>query len=221
MSEKDSEDFSKTMLQQKEGFYNEVIVKKLTDKEASKENILDGLEWIEKKTGKKDVAMIYFAGHGLNDDKDIYYMLPVEADKERLKATCISFSAIKETQSHIEGKVIIFIDACHSGNIAGGNYINGAVNLLTGTVNGAGAIVFTSSTGNQESLEDPRWGNGAFTKALVEGISGAALPDRKKEISYKSLDLYISNRVLEITENRQQTTLTSANTPNFSIASLK
>lgn len=222
LAAKDAEDFSKAVLQQKGKLYNDVIVKTLTDKEASKENILDGLEWIEKKTGKKDVAMIYFAGHGVNDDKDIYYMLPVEADRDRLKATCISFSAIKETQSHIEGKVILFIDACHSGNILGGNYINGVVNLLTGTVNGAGAIVFTSSTGNQESLEDPRWGNGAFTKALVEGISGKAILDKKNEISYLSLGLYLSERVSEITGNRQQTTcVPAANTPNFAIASVK
>jgi uncharacterized caspase-like protein len=166
--------------------------------------------------------MIYFAGHGVNDDKDIYYMLPVEAEKDRLKATCISFSAIKETQSHIEGKVIIFIDACHSGNVVGGNYINGVVNMLTGTVNGAGAIVFTSSTGNQESLEDPRWGNGAFTKALVEGITGAAMPDKKNEVSYLSLGLYLSDRVSELTNSRQQPTcVPSANTPNFAIASAK
>lgn len=33
-----------------------------------------------------------------------------------------------------------------------------------------GAVVFTSSTGRQYSLENEDWGNGAFTKALVEGL---------------------------------------------------
>ena len=35
-----------------------------------------------------------------------------------------------------------------------------------------GVIVFASSSGRQESLEKDEWGNGAFTKALVEGIDG-------------------------------------------------
>jgi hypothetical protein len=38
----------------------------------------------------------------------------------------------------------------------------------------SGAIVFSSSTGRQYSQENPKWGNGAFTKGLVEGISGKA-----------------------------------------------
>lgn len=218
---KDAEDFTAALAQQKGRLYNEVIVKKITEKEANKVNILNGLQWIQEKTSKKDIAMIFFAGHGVNDNNGIYYMLPVDADVRYLRSTCINFEELKQTQSTIEGKVIVFIDACHSGNImgAGGNYINGLINLLTSTVKGAGAITITSSTGKETSLEDPIWGNGAFTKALIEGLNGAAAVGEEKEITYTSLSLYISRRVRKITGDRQHPTLVpTPNTPDFAIA---
>ena len=221
---KDASDFSSAILQQKGRLYKDVIIKKLTEIDASKVNILDGLQWIQEKTTRKDLAMIFFAGHGINDNNGVYYMLPVDADIERLRATCINFEEIKQTQSTIEGKVIVFIDACHSGNImgAGGNYINGLINLLTSTVRGAGSITFTSSTGKEFSLEDQSWGNGAFTKALIEGINGAASVDEEKEITYTSLSLYISRRVKKITNDKQHPTLVpTPNTPDFTIAIMK
>ncbi len=224
LAAKDASDFSSTILQQKGQLYNDVIAKTLTEKQASKINILDGLQWIQEKTTRKDVAMIFFAGHGVNDNNGIYYMLPVDADIQRLRSTCINFEEIKQTQSTIEGKVIVFVDACHSGNImsSGGNYINGLINLLTSTVRGAGAITFTSSTGKEFAIEDQSWGNGAFTKALIEGFNGAASAGEEKEITYTSLSLYISRRVKKLTGDKQHPTLVpTPNTPDFPIALTK
>ena len=221
---KDAEDFSSAVLNQKAKLYDEVFIRKFTDKNATKINILNGLQWIQEKTTKNDVAMIFFAGHGINDNNGIYYMLPVEADIKYLRATCINFEEIKQTQSTIEGKVIVFVDACHSGNILGGtgNYINGLINLLTSTVKGAGAITLTSSTGKETSLENPSWNNGAFTKALIEGMNGAASLGDEKEITYTSLALYISRQVKKLTGDKQHPTLVpTPNTPDFSIALAK
>ena len=221
---KDAGDFSRVLLQQKGRMYKDVVIKELTDAQATKVNILDGLEWIQNKTSRNDMAMIFFAGHGLNDNNGIYYMLPADADAERMRSTCINFEEIKQTQSTIEGKVIVFIDACHSGNIMGGsgNYINGLINLLTSTVKGAGAITLTSSTGKEFSFEDASWNNGAFTRALVEGLGGAAAMDEDKEITYTSLSLYISRRVKKLTGDRQHPTLVpTPNTPDFTIGLAK
>ena len=41
-----------------------------------------------------------------------------------------------------------------------------------------GIVVFTSSTGNELSQEKEEWNNGAFTKAVVEGLRGAAARPR-------------------------------------------
>lgn len=221
LAAKDAIDFASAVLSQKEKCYKDIFVRTLTDHDASKVNILDGLQWIQEKTTRKDVAMIFFAGHGVNDNKGVYYMLPEDADLQRLRATSINFEEIKQTQSTIEGKVLVFIDACHSGNImgTGGNDMNGLINLLTSTVKGAGSITFTSSTSTEVSFEDKSWGNGAFTKALIEGLKGAASVGEDKEITYTSLSLYISQRVKKMTNDKQHPTLVpTPNTPDFTIA---
>ena len=221
LAAKDAGDFSAAMTKQKGGLYKEIDIKTLTEKEATKVNIIDGLQWIQDKTTKNDMAMIFFAGHGKNDKNGFYYMLPVDADKDRLRSTCIDFIEVKKTQSTIEGKVIIFIDACHSGGLAGEaeTDINGLINLLTSNIKGAGTITFSSSTSKELSFEDISWGNGAFTKALIEGLNGAALQEGEKEISYIDLAAYIARRVKRLTADKQHPTFVpTPNTPDFPIA---
>jgi len=83
-----------------------------------------------------------------------------------------------------------------------------------------GAVVFTSSTGKQDSQEKPEWNNGAFTKALVEGIEGkAAHYSGKGRITINMLDLYISERVKELTRGNQTPATAKPSTmPDFPIA---
>lgn len=219
---KDAGDFANAIYKQKGNLYSEVIVKKLTNKEATKDAMIDGLDWIQKQTGQKDVAMIFYAGHGINDNNGVFYMLPVAADLERIRATCLNFEELKQTVSSIAGKVVVFIDACHSGNVMGstrrgGSDINAVVNELSSTENGA--ITFTSSTGKEFSLEDAAWGNGAFTKAVIEGLNGKAVINGKNKITVKSLDAYISERVKELTKGKQHpTSVSPPNVPDFPIA---
>ena len=162
------------MKSQKGGLYKDVKSKLLTDSDANKNNILDGLEWIQRQTTSRDMAMLFMSGHGLNDNIGTFYYLPYEADVESIRRTCLMFTEIKYTVSSIPGKIVVFADACHSGNLMGSRRrapdINNLVNELSDVENGA--VVFTSSTGKQYSLEDERWNNGAFTKALIEGLNG-------------------------------------------------
>jgi len=46
--------------------------------------------------------------------------------------------------------------------------ISSVINELASAENGA--VVFSSATGRQYALESLEWGNGAFTKGLVEGL---------------------------------------------------
>jgi hypothetical protein len=67
-----------------------------------------------------------------------------------------------------------------------------------------GIVVFASSTGNQLSLERDEWNNGAFTKAVVEGMHGAAARPGLDTISVSDLQSYISQRVKELTYGNQR-----------------
>ena len=217
---KDARDFVKSLDAQDGGLYRGVTAKLLTDAQATRGDILDGLDWILRETTQKDVAMVFLAGHGVNDDYGDYYFLPQDTDRERLKRSGVPYSEIRSTVSNIAGKALFFIDTCHSGNVLGSRRgaldTNGIINELASAENGV--VVFASSSGRQFSLEDEAWNNGAFTKALVEGIGGKAAY-RGEKITVNMLDLYISERVKELTGGRQTPTTAKPSTvPDFPIA---
>ncbi|HOW54179.1 MAG TPA: caspase family protein, partial [Syntrophorhabdaceae bacterium] len=152
------------------------------------------------------------------------YFLPVNTDLDKLKRTGLAFSDIKNTVVSLAGKTILFVDTCHSGNVMGSRRgiadINALVNELSSAENGA--VVFSSSSGRQFAMEDSSWGNGAFTKALVEGISGKADFLGKGRITINMLDLYLSERVKELTQGKQTPTTAKPTTvPDFPIAVMK
>jgi uncharacterized caspase-like protein len=169
----------------------------------------------------KDVAAIFFAGHGMNDANGVYYFLPVNFDREKIKRTGVVFSEIRNTVMSLAGKTLVFVDTCHSGNVMGKRRalepdITAIVNELASAENGA--VVFASSSGRQYSYEDPAWGNGAFTRALVEGIEGKADYTGNGKITINMLDLYLSERVKELTGGKQTPTTTKPQTvPDFPV----
>ncbi len=217
---KDADDFVKHMINQKGKIYNDVKVKLLLNEKATKDEILDGLDWIQKEATHKDVAIIFLAGHGVTDHNNFYYFLPQNADLEKLKRTGIPYSDIKNTVSSIAGKVVMFVDTCHSGGVMGkrgSTDITNIINDLTSAENGV--VVFASSTGRQFSYEDPSWGNGAFTKAILEGVNGKADFLGKGKITINMLDAYIAERVKELTTGKQTPVTMKPNTvPDFPIA---
>lgn len=221
---KDAQDFAAAMQKQKGGLYRDVVIKTLLDADATRDSIVDALEWIRLQTTSKDVAMIFFAGHGVNDRLNRYYFCPHNFNLDRQSSTGVGINDIKTTVENIAGKVVLFVDSCHSGNVFGtvktrGNLadINGFVNELSSAENGA--IIFAASTGRQVSVEDAAWNNGAFTKALVEGLYGKAEVAGKGKVTINSLDLYISERVKELTKGQQTPTTAKPSTvPDFPVA---
>lgn len=210
---KDAQDFVKTMEQQKGKLYRDVVSRVIVDEQATRENIVEGLEWIRKETGPKDVAMIFLAGHGLTDNRNqVYYYMPVDANPEKLMGTAISAKLLQETVASIPGKVILFLDTCYAANVLGGklsrglavgatNDVIGVANELSSAENGA--VVFASSYKTQKSFESPDWGNGAFTKVLIEGLSGKADLMKTGKVTVKSLELYITEEVKKLTKGDQ------------------
>lgn len=220
---KDASDFTAVLQKQAGGgLYSKVEVKLLTDSLASRENIEDGLEWLQRQTTSRDVAMIYLAGHGENDENNRFFFLPWGGDFDRKLSTCIPHTTFKSAIEALPGKVVVFADACRSGNFFGDltrrEVDADQLSRELSSGNG-GAVVFTSSSRKQASLENPAWNNGAFTKAVVEGLEGKADPYQQNYISVQSLNAYISYRVNELTGGHQKPNIIiPASMPDFAIA---
>ncbi|MGA7385533.1 MAG: caspase family protein [Methylocella sp.] len=210
---KDAEDFVALAIAQAGGLYEKVVTHppkgSLRDGEATRDAILDELDWIMKAvTNTNDVAMVFLSGHGITTPDRHYRFLPYDYDSGRVERTTISDSELQDYLTKIGGKKIFFFDTCYSGAVLTGKTtgtqpdVDKFANDLKAAENGI--VVFTSSTGNELSLERDEWNNGAFAKAVVEGLHGAAARPEIPVIMISDLEGYVSRRVKDLTGGSQR-----------------
>ena len=173
-------------------------IKLLVDQQATAVAIKDGLDWLTHQVTDRDVGIVYLAGHGTVENSRFYF-LAADSDANRLRATAVAKDDVHDALDNLAGKALLFLDACHAGSLVTGHrgiYDNNEV-INDFLHSERGVVVFAASTGRQESMEDPSWGNGAFTKALVEGLGSPGVPALAKiagndAITPAILDAYIA-----------------------------
>jgi len=121
---KDANDFVTLAKAQAGGFYDKVILppghESLRDSDATRDAILDGLDWIiHAVTDTNDVAMVFLAGHGMKTPDQHYRFLPYDYDDNRKERTTISDAELKDYLTKIGGKKIFFFDTCYAGAVMG------------------------------------------------------------------------------------------------------
>ena len=205
---KDAGDFTRSWDSQKGRLFREVVVNLITDERATRDNIMDGLEWLQKQVTQKDTAIAFFAGHGMNDPKTgQFYFLPTNANLDAVKRTMVANSDITSTLDSLPGKRILFLDACHSAGVSGRTQTRGLVDL--GALRkemeaaGSGTLIFAAASGRQGAQENEKWGNGAFTKALLEALGGQADTRKSGRVTVSMLNAFITERVKELTGGSQ------------------
>jgi hypothetical protein len=224
LAAKDAQDFAQAMRVQEARLYRRVHVRMLTNREATRAAIAREFEWLRNSVGPGDVAMLFMAGHGVNDSSGQYFFLPHDGQHDRLVGTAVSQAMIVGTLSRIRGKTVMFLDSCYAGNTLGALSRNGRqteklMNELSASENGV--VVFASSTGQEESEERLDWGNGAFTKALLDGLGGRADFTRAGRVTFAALNLYLSEEVTRMTQGRQRPVFISPRgIPDFALARL-
>lgn len=228
----DARDIVATLEAQKGRLFSDVrsrIISDLSDIKPTREAIVNNLSFL-KGASQHDVAVLFIAGHGVDDDNGNYQFLPSDARPDNqggfLRSNVISWRELQEVLD-IPARRLVLIDTCHSEGFGGGNATGSRApdgEQLAQKIRSVGAVVFTSSGKNQRSYEQSEWGHGAFTYALLEGLSGKAdlISDESATISIKELDVYVSRRVLDLTRNRQSpVTLAPNGYSDFPIASVR
>jgi hypothetical protein len=201
---KDADDFTRVLLRQEGHLYRSVDVVLLSNEQATRAKVREALKWLANVTTATDVGILYIAGHGMNDVDDVYYFLPHDADAKDLARTSVSEDDLRDALVAIGGRSIFFIDTCYSGRAVGA-LTTPDVTRLSNRFSSPeyGVIVFSASYRRQESVESRLWSNGAFTKALVEGLSGQADYRREGQVTYKGLDYFVSDHVRKLTSGLQ------------------
>jgi len=223
----DAKDFAERLVRQQGGIYGKVSARLLTDEDATRDGIVEALEWLEGEVTSRDVGMVFMAGHGVTDKRQRFFFLPTDVDTEKLRSSAVSQDEMLNTMSSLAGKALMFVDACYSANSLENEKTRGPAADITQVVNELssaenGVVMFASSTGRQVSIERDDWQNGAFTEALLEGFSGSADYTKDGALTIAELDLWLSERVKELTDKRQAPVARKPDTvPDFPIVMVR
>ena len=219
---KDATDLA-AMLQAQEGLlYDKVEIKLLTDEKATSSAIVDDLDWISRAASQGDRVIVFLAGHGVTDERQDFYYLPSNAEIDKSsglfiprRSTAVKrediVSSLRETQGH----ALFLFDTCHAARATSTVALRSGTPDLVPFINELrsaenGVLVLSSSEGRESSQERDEWQHGAFTKAILEGLGGAAdSAPRDDVITFSELNRYVGDRVKELTANRQHPVLHS------------
>lgn len=200
---KDAKDFSKAITSKKGLPYEDVQVKILCDNEATRADIFEAMEWLKQESSPNDVCIFFFAGHGMRDEKDRFYFMPYGGNTDKLYE-CFSASDFRNEAEDIHGKLIAFVDACYSGALFEGGRSAATTHFIEQLKRSKnGMLLYASSSSDTKSREDESWENGAFTKALVEALNGAAKEEHAEGLSTQELEHFLYKQVRKLTDFKQ------------------
>lgn len=204
--------------------FQKIDVKLLQDRQATRRSILEGLNWLGSVMTPRDVAIVYFSGHGARDQEGNFYLVPVDANLSDLASSGVSGDQLKSALVEMPGRVMLILDACHSGAANESGLHNGKKltdDLVRDLVtDDYGVVVMSSSLGEEYSLESPTIRQGFFTYALVEGLTGRADYNQDGFVHLHEVAQYTEERVGQLTRDQQHpVTSKPANLRTFPLAS--
>lgn len=185
----------------------------LLDREATRDRILEVLgDDLPTQMKPDDRLLIFYAGHGetktIVGGQTMGYLLPVEAQREKLHKTAISMGEIKQLAGLLPAKHVLFVvDVCYGG-IAGQQTRSLPAQTeayLKQITQEKGRQLITAGGPGQQVVEGPQWGHSVFTYYLLEGlIKGLADLNHDGVIPTSELYAYLDGRVPAASENQQR-----------------
>ena len=175
----------------------------LVDEQATVEGIRAALEDLYEQVTERDCAVIFLSGHGLREGERQYFFATHETVVEYAAQTSLPWQEVQNAVRGLAAKqVVVLVDTCHSGAVLGERRATNEALAEELAGRGAGALVFASSSGAQESVESEEWGHGAFTYAILELLEGRT--EARGPIGPMDLASYVSRHVKKLTERRQE-----------------
>ncbi|MEX1000723.1 MAG: caspase family protein [Crocinitomicaceae bacterium] len=196
---KDAEDFAQFFKFDK-GLFNRVNIKLLTDDEVKRDNVA-AIKEFAAQAKENDVFILFAAGHGVLNANLDYYFAAHDMDFLNPEEKGIPYELFEEILDESKSrKKVMFLDACHSGEIDKEEVIEQVVTDEDGeelifrsgdrsVVNkydinsfdlsrslfvdmrlNNGSTVVSSAGGAEFAIEGDKWNNGVFTYCLLNGL---------------------------------------------------
>jgi len=209
----DAANFSKRFNRSAQPLYQQIKMYHLLNEEAGDQAILNQLEQLSTAVDKNDVLMVFFAGHGLkevNEEKtETFYLAPANIIPEKISTTAINWEQLSQRLHNIKGRVMMFLDACHSGSISNQTVVpnNNLAEQLFNKKQG-GIMVFSAAKGRQYAAESARFGSGEglFSYAIAKMLTEQGIKEDTNAngyIEFSELVDYVQNYVDKITDGAQ------------------
>lgn len=184
----DANDFADTFYKQSKlpdykSLFKNIVIEKLTNEEATTQNIKKAIYSMKKMASKGDLFVLHISSHGEIDPQGDFYIRTYDSDAglDYLSISALSNKWLAEQIKQFDCTVVQFFDACHSGSgsndllSSSGLALKGsssqstdvAVRELKEALQSKALYFFASSGGLQMSQERKEWENGAFTEAIL------------------------------------------------------
>jgi len=160
-SKRDIEMIMKSIEDMETELYQEIQTKHLFDEIATSQNIVNALKDISNIITNNDTLLLYFAGHGIRGKNNKFYFVTSNSTFEDIEEKGLAWDKVSLMLKPIKAKVIVFLDACHSGIAAKEKVVPNdkhASELMKAMK--SGLAVIAASKGRQYSLESTKWGGG-------------------------------------------------------------
>ncbi len=194
----------KALRKQSKGVFNKVETKLLTDAQATRSGIVDGLGWLKKSMTPRDVAIIFLAGHGSRDPRGEFHFIPVDVNVRNFAGSCVSGDLLKRAVGNLPGRVVVMLDACHSGAASTPGRSAVADDLVRDLVGeDYGVVVMCSSQGREYSMESSQVKHGFFTLSILEGLAGKADFNQDRYVYIHEVSNYANQRVRQMSQGQQ------------------
>ena len=181
---------------------------------------IEGLRWLKKIAsvyGNEAKYIVYYAGHGIPDEKGNCCLLPTDVSINDVENGFNLSELYKSLGSLTTNNVLVFIDACFSGNdrngeIAMNDEHRGVMIEMREENVPENVVVMTATSQKETALAYNEKGHGYFTYFLLK-----KLQETKGDVTYGELYDYIRREVSRTSVVNEQ----KIQTPTISTSSLK
>lgn len=193
--------------------FREVRATLLADESATRPAILAAFDRLAAEAGADDVVLVFLAGHGevgpadeKDDARETFFFIPHEIPRLDAYGSVwrhgLSGDLIDQKLRAIPAlKKVLVYDACHSGAVVLRGAAETQAAALRVLARARGIHVLAAATAQQAALESDEAGHGVMTRAILDGLAGAAAtPDGV--ISVRGLMTYVEKAVPALAERQ-------------------
>jgi hypothetical protein len=176
--------------------FADVKVRLIEDEKADRTAIIKGLNWLNDETKfDNDVRVVLISGHGgISRDNSYFFFSHEHNPDEDPYIDSIKWDLFWNKLTRTNSNAFLFVDTCRAGK---------ASKDFVGDPDKTGIFFFAASRAEENSVEDPHFGHGIFTQALLEGLRGdRTLPGNRNadtnndnQIDSRELQHFIEERV--------------------------